>query len=516
MSSSWSVRGRENVGRCVMAGINGPIRITGFSGTLDTDSLIKDLMRAERMPLDKVLKQKQYTLWKREDYRSMNTALLSFRSAVDGLRFESNFETVKATSSNTGVLDIISGGANPSTSTISVTKLASSATIVGNKVSQSSSDPVTTGGTVTITGASGSANITITAGTSTLDSIVKDINNNSKTTGVKASFDQSSGVLYLSSTTTGSSSKIEITPQGTTNALAQVFNLDAAQLSKTGEDAEYTVNGSNVIKSSTNNVSINGVQVTLRGSGQATISATTDRSGIADKIKNFVEKYNEIVDLFSTAATTKKNRDYEPLTSEEKSSLSEKEIELWENKARAGTLYNDNLLTGTLSSLRSALNLPLDTPTGDQLKMLSQIGITVKKDYRENGKLEIDEAKLQDAINNRFDEVKQLFTQSSDTPADTPENIKKRRQELGFADRLYEEVTAQLNKFTKKIGSGSIEAIDDSVLGRELKQLGDKESDLERKLKDIETRYYKKFAAMEQAIQKMNSQSSWLVSQLGG
>lgn len=189
---------------------------------------------------------------------------------------------------------------------------------------------------------------------------------------------------------------------------------------------------------------------------------------------------------------------------------------MWENKARAGTLYNDNLLTGTLSSLRSALNLPLDTPTGDQLKMLSQIGITVKKDYRENGKLEIDEAKLQDAINNRFDEVKQLFTQSSDTPADTPENIKKRRQELGFADRLYEEVTAQLNKFTKKIGSGSIEAIDDSVLGRELKQLGDKESDLERKLKDIETRYYKKFAAMEQAIQKMNSQSSWLVSQLGG
>ncbi|MCT1403768.1 flagellar hook protein [Paenibacillus sp. LC231] len=499
-----------------MANINGPIRLTGFSGALDTDSLIKDLMKAERMPLDKLLKQKQYTLWKREDYRSMNTSLLSFRNAVNDLRFESNFETVKASSSNTGVLDILSGGSNPSTSTVSVSKLASSASIIGNKVTQSSSAPVTTGGTVKITGASGSAEITITAGTSTLDSIVKDINNNSKATGVKASFDQSAGVLYLSSTTTGSSSKVEITPGGATNALAQVFNLDTAQLSKTGEDAEYTVNGSNVIKSSTNNVSINGVQVTLRGSGDATISAATDRSGITDKIKSFVEKYNEIVDLFSTTATTRKNREYEPLTSEEKGSLSEKEIELWEKKARAGTLYNDTLLTGTLSALRSALNLPLDTPSEDQLALLSQIGITVKSDYRENGKLEIDEAKLQDAINNRFDEVKQLFTQTSDTPADTPENIKKRRQELGFADRLYEEITAQLNKFTKKIGTGSIESIDDSVLGRELKQLGQKESDLERKLADIETRYYKKFAAMEQAIQKLNTQSSWLFSQLGG
>ncbi|MNJ48713.1 flagellar capping protein [compost metagenome] len=194
--------------------------------------------------------------------------------------------------------------------------------------------------------------------------------------------------------------------------------------------------------------------------------------------------------------------------------MSEKEIETWEKKARAGTLYNDGLITGTLSSLRSALNLPLDV-SGDQLKLLSQIGITVKSDYRENGKLEIDEAKLQDAINNRFDEVKQLFTKSSSTPTDTPENIQKRRQELGFADRIYEEITSQLTKFTKKIGSGSIEAIDDSVLGKQLKEIRDRETDLERRLKDIEARYYKRFTAMEKAIQKLNSQSSWLGSQLG-
>lgn len=496
-----------------MASINGPIRLTGFSGALDTDTLIKDLMRAERLPLDKVLKQKQYTLWQREDYRSMNTALLSFRSSLDALRFESNYESVKATSSNTGVLDIVTGGANPSTSEVKVTQMASSATIVGSKISQSTSETVGANGTVTITGASGSAEITITAGVSTVDSILKDINNSSKTTGVKASFDKSAGVLYLSSVTTGSSSEINITSSGGGNALAEVFNLN--ELSAKGNDAQYTVNGSSLIESSSNTVSINGVQVTLRGIGDATISAITDRSKVAENIKTFVEKYNEIVDLFSTTATTRRNRDYEPLTSEEKASMTEKEIELWEKKARAGNLYKDGLLTGTLSSLRSALNLPLDGSSGDQLKLLSQIGIKGKSDYRENGKLEIDEAKLQDAINNNFDEVKRLFTQVSDTPADSVENANKRRQELGFADRIYEELTIQLNNFTKKIGSGTVESADESILGKQLKQLSDKESDWERKLKDIETRYYKRFSAMEQAIQKMNSQSSWLSSQLG-
>ena len=78
-----------------MAGINGPIRLTGFSGALDTDSLIKDLMRAERLPLDNILKQKQFTVWQREDYRSMNTALLNLRKAVSDLRLNPTLKLSK-------------------------------------------------------------------------------------------------------------------------------------------------------------------------------------------------------------------------------------------------------------------------------------------------------------------------------------------------------------------------------------------------------------------------------------
>ncbi|MDK8181636.1 flagellar filament capping protein FliD [Paenibacillus sp. UMB4589-SE434] len=505
-----------------MAGVNGPMRLSGFSGQLDTTNIIKDLMKAESIPLDKITRKKQFLMWQREDYRSMNTALISFRNAINDLRFESNFETTKATSSNSGILEVASSGSNAGMSSVKITQLANSASIIGGKVSAKPSDLVSADGTVSITGSKGTADIKITSGASTMDSIIKDINANSGQTGVKASFDTSSGVLYLSSSVTGAQSKVDIGPLAN-NALANVFNLTT--VSATGQDAKYSVNakydtnGQLVsgaeLTASSNTVNINGVQVNLRNIGEATIGVNSDRGGTIDKIKNFVNQYNDLIDKFSSASTTRRNRDYQPLTTEERSAMSEREVEAWEKKARVGTLYNESLLTGTLGSLRSAINTSLDVGQ-DELRLLAQIGITAKSSYKENGKLQIDEKKLQDALNNRFDEVKQLFIKSSNTPADTPENIKKRRAEIGIADRLYEEINNKVNDFTKKIGSGSLEAQDSSVLGSQLRDLNKEEKRMKSRLVDIENRYYKRFTAMEKALQKLNSQGSWLASQLGG
>lgn len=487
--------------------INSPIRITGFSGTLDTDSLITKLMQAERIPLNKIQKNKQFTLWQREDFQSMNTALLSFRNTVNNLRFESSFEKTSSSSSNSSVVEVASSSASAGTSSIKVERLATSATIISGTIS-STTDKVGQSGEISI---NGKAKISFTAD-STVDSIIKDINNRSSVTGVKANFDKASGTLYLSSTTTGEDAKVEITntadsgPDDLNNFLSI---LSLPKSSEFGKDAEYYVNGSTTaIYSSSNSVSINGVQVVLRSSGEASIGVVTDRSGIVDKIKDFVNQYNSLIDLYSTASNTRRSRDYEPLTTEEKESMSESQITQWEKKARQGTLYNDSLLKDTLSSLRTALNTPLNVPTG-QIQMLANIGITVMSDWRENGKLQIDETKLQEAVNTRFDEVKQLFVKTSDevSPAG--------KTNLGIADRLYEIANKQMEKFKKKIGSGSIEALDDSVLGKQLKTLTTQEEDWKVKLQDIETRYYKRFAAMESALQKMNSQSSWLSSQLG-
>ncbi|MDR9853365.1 flagellar filament capping protein FliD [Paenibacillus sp. VCA1] len=485
-----------------MAGISSPTRLTGFSGTLDTESLIQKLMKAERLPLDNVQKKKQFTLWKREDYQTMNTTLLSFRNTVNNLRFEKNFEKVTATSSNTSVISITSNGTNVGTSNVTVTQLAESATLIGGVVSAKSSDTVNVSGTVTIEGALGSTDVTFTSGQSTIDSIMKDINSKSALTGVTASFDQSSGRLFLTSTSTGAKSKVNVTGA----EFSSLFNLTGTSAS--GKDAEYTVNGTKITASS-NNVTIGGAQVMLSGIGTASIGSKADRSSIIDDIKKFVEQYNSLIDTFYKAYTTKQNRNYEPLTDEQRDAMSESQIEKWEKTAREGTLYNDSILKDSLSNMRQALNMPLNVPKG-QISMLSEIGITVKSDWRENGKLEIDEAKLEAAINTNFDQVKQLFVMSSSGPEVAG------KSNLGIADRLYNIVNDQMDAIKKKIGLGSIDALDDSVMGKQLKELSEQEAKWKSKLQDIEDRYYKQFSAMEQAIQKLNSQQSSFASLLGG
>lgn len=54
-----------------------------------------------------------------------------------------------------------------------------------------------------------------------------------------------------------------------------------------------------------------------------------------------------------------------------------------------------------------------------------------------------------------------------------------------------------------------------STLDKDIKDIDERIKDLNTMLINKENRYYSKFAAMEKFIQQMNSQSSWLMQQLG-
>jgi flagellar hook-associated protein 2 len=487
--------------------IGGPIRMSGLSSNMDIDKLVSDLMKSEKMPLNKLNRKKQLVMWQREDYRTSNTALLNFRNAANDIRFESSFNKTKASSSNEKVAGIVTSNSSiASAFQIRVDKLATSATTIGGSMTADISKPLNEAGTINING----VDIEVKADAD-IDTIIANINAQAAKSGVQASFDKNTKRVTLMSKESGSSAKIDISLPSN---LQGVLNIVPG--SSKGSDAEYSVNNSAPITSTSNTINVNGVQLQLKDVGQTSIGVESDKSGLVDKIKNFVTKYNDMVDQLSTMTTTRRNRDYTPLTEEEKEAMSEKQIEMWEKKARQGTLYGDSMLQGALQSLRSSLSLPVAGIPNGELNMLSQIGISTSKNYKDNGKLEIDEKKLTDAINNRFDEVKQLFLKTSSTKPDTPENIKQRRSELGIGDRLYEEIDAQMKKVTKKMGSAALlESIDDSVIGRQLKDINDQEKQWTRKLKDIENRYYKRFTAMEKAMQKLNSQGSWLAQQLG-
>lgn len=53
------------------------------------------------------------------------------------------------------------------------------------------------------------------------------------------------------------------------------------------------------------------------------------------------------------------------------------------------------------------------------------------------------------------------------------------------------------------------------VLGKDLDSLTKRMDTFQDRLKMVETRYYKKFSAMDSAIQKLNNQSGYLSQLLG-
>src|SRR5690625_4411368 len=77
------------------------MRISGLATGVDIDQIVADLMRAERLPVDKMLQERQTLEWKMEDYREINRKLNTFRNNIfDSVIRQANMLAKTVSSSN--------------------------------------------------------------------------------------------------------------------------------------------------------------------------------------------------------------------------------------------------------------------------------------------------------------------------------------------------------------------------------------------------------------------------------
>ncbi|QRG67308.1 flagellar hook-associated protein 2 [Brevibacillus choshinensis] len=509
------------------------MRISGLASGMDTESMIKDLMKSRRVPLNKLLQKKQTEEWKRDSFREMNTLLLDLRNKAFDMKLQGTYSKYKVTSSNEAVVSARSTGSTASSSAqFTVDKLAEASRATSDKLSNSAAnkkidpnailaDEITAGNfansSLGTKAADGTYSFSLTVfqpdGTmgkptsfsfdptkESLNDVLKKVNGSGL--GVTMFYDAASDQISMSTNhtgnnTAGSGNEIEVAGDFLTQALA-------LKNANTGVNAQFTINGLKTERTS-NIFTINGMEYTLKSTGNATISSTQDVDSIFDTIKGFVDKYNEIIAKMNTEVKEKRYRDFGPLLDEEKEGMSEKQIEMWEAKAKSGLLRSDPILTAALSGMRAAFSSVVSGVSDSKFDTLSEIGINTLE-YSENGKLHIDEKKLREAITQNGSKVVELFTKTD------PDG---KFSGSGIAQRLYDQLKVSMDKITEKAGS-SASLVDKSFIGKSIDQI-DKDIDKwEERLKDIESRYYKQFTAMEQAISKANSQSGWLMQQFGG
>lgn len=354
-------------------------------------------------------------------------------------------------------------------------------------------------------------------GTDTLNSVIRKVNESSA--GVTMFYDSFTDQVTLTRKETGKFGEVEIDEAGNEivkdkdikvsgDFMTNVLNFNNDDVID-GQNAEFTINGLTT-KRNSNTFDMNGVTITLKqtfesdstsGQQPTTISVGNDSEQVLENIKEFVNQYNELIKEIGDKLNEERYRDYKPLTDDERDELSEKQQEKWEEMARSGLLKGDMVLSGVLSSMR--MDMYSTVETNGIFKQLASIGIKTTANYLEGGKLEIDEAKLKEALEEDPESVENLF-RGNDSEAGK-----------GIVHRLYDTVDASMKKVQEKAGRAT-STNQQFTLGRELINVDKSIDRFEERLKMTENRYWRQFTAMERAIQQANQQSAYLMQQFGG
>ena len=109
------------------------MRITGMASGMDIDKMVSDLMKAERIPQDKLRQKKDLLSFQTSLYREVNTKMAALRSTLNDIRYSSTMTGFKGTSSNSSDVSVTSNSATAASShTVEVQGLAASAVVTGN------------------------------------------------------------------------------------------------------------------------------------------------------------------------------------------------------------------------------------------------------------------------------------------------------------------------------------------------------------------------------------------------
>jgi flagellar hook-associated protein 2 len=281
----------------------------------------------------------------------------------------------------------------------------------------------------------------------TIEDIVNDINAQSKSLGmgIQAIYDESFNRFYLQAKETGYDNGFTITDNSTTgginhlNFIAGTRTEAGKQVSdnrlgllvdsgetKRGENAVFIFEGTRIEDHGTNSVTVNEMDITLKGVGSTTITVSADVDSIVDKVTEFVEQYNIMVTALNALLTEKrispsKYEKYEPLSAEEKEAMSEDEIKNWETSGKSGILRSDPILERALTNARVAMSAMVQNLPGSYAT-LSSIGITTAAYVAgsRGAELTIDEGKLRTAILAEPEGVVQLLFKTAPKVEDLP------------------------------------------------------------------------------------------------
>lgn len=485
--------------------------ISGLSSGLDTKTIISQLMSIDSAPKTKLQWNQQLVASRKTAWTDLNSKLTTLKTAADALLKAQTWDPTQATSSATTFSATstdpshlsaqVTGTPTPGTYSVQVAQLAQ------GEITKSTmtSGTLAANDTLTITQGGSTWNVGVLAG-DTLSDVAAKVNAVTGNNGVMASIE--GGALKLMSigvtTGTGASSAFSVSSAGATAATLGFTETQSAQ------NALFYVNGA-FNQSETNfgivgTGPIAGMSLNLSGvtSGSITV-AQTDASGktpqqiwedsVVSKVKDFTTAYNAV-------QTTV----YQKTQAESKvTSPANKTTGLTLSEYLQGPLARNTSFAGVATQMRQQASGSVSGMAAAD-SMLASIGISTGKYVSggANGLLTVDETALRAQLKTPAGAaiVQNVLGQTGAGAGITADDgIARRISELSFS------MTDPVNGVVGTAISGATS--DDKRLADSIERMTDR---LDRR----QEYYQKMYAALEVSLGKLQSQSSWLSSQLAG
>ncbi|WP_143316413.1 flagellar filament capping protein FliD [Clostridium sp. HBUAS56017] len=508
-------------------------RVTGLASGLNVDELVTNSMKPYKAKVDSVKQNKEILEIRQKLYRdiiSQGSDLYDKYLNIaksDTLLSTKNYitTTFDSTNSTVATAKALDSTAIKDNYKVDVTKLATTA---NTTIKVGDFDTTTT---KSLTFSYNGKDVTVDL-SSILDNttyvaedknrlIASTLNDQLSSLGLKATYSDIAGGVYIESTSAGSkigTNTNQFTIAGSiSKTSSKGSNLEATITSSKGtiKYGDPTIDPTAQVANG-NTATVEGIKFTFTdttaASGTVTLVGKTDVTAAKEKIIKFFNDYNTMVQNMNKLVNEKRNRDYLPLTDDQKKEMKENEITLWNKKVEQGQLSRDSDVSKLVNDMKNAIgNSVIDSGT-----TLEKIGIKPIKDYTtKNGMFEVNEEELTKALEENPDKVMNLFIQ---TPPDgTPDSEKTSK--TGIINRLKNIVYDQTVSITKsaliKKAGKSDSDFSQNTLSKSISDYEKKIKTMTKDLAEREQKFYSKYASLEKAMNSYNAQMAQLSSAFG-
>lgn len=567
------------------------MRMTGLSG-IDTDSMVQALVQTKREKVTNLKNDQKKLEWKQTAWQDLNSKIYNLYSkTLSNLRLTSAYSKKKTVSSDTTKATVVaSGAAIDGTQTLKVNKLAKAGYITGAKLDKhettdENGNKVKVDWTASDKLSDIDSNLkgkkfSITVGTGddakttdieiTDEMTINDFVGKLSEAGVKANFDTTNQRFFISAKGTGAANNFTITaidPNNPTKEVTQkdengndvtvkVPNEDTTALKALGlavgedygtldgsadgatnecvkvegQDAEIVLNGATFVSDS-NTFSINGLTINALGvtDEELSIVTSTDYDGIYDTIKDFFSEYNDLINEMDKLYNADSARKYDMLTDEQKESMSDDEVEQWENKIKGALLRKDNNLSSIMNAMTNTMLQGFYTNNLSDKEKKNMTESEINDWYAKNGgkKLYLSDFGIStlsyfEAEDNEHHAYHIAGDPDDEFTSDKDDELKKAIAEdpegtanffASLCKSLYSKMDEVMN--TTSEYSSIYKVYNDKQMKKDYADYTTKIKEAENELNDYEDKWYKKFSAMEVALSKLQSQTNSISSMLG-